>query len=452
MTAFDYVLQVTDQTAGTVTLTTSPFQVKSYQPEAGDREEPSVVETIEVRVADGSPAANLAEVRTLNNLLEQAERAQEGRSVKRVYLTWQENATADVYRSEILRGRVVWESSALELPYWVGNEQFANLHLERRNWWEGPEAQIPLTNPNGTANLTGLSVYNNNCGTGSGTAYEYNYVDIAGTSVFGDLSAPVKMMVTPMVSSMNVIKIANNVTSAGTLIHWFEDISGSSGISGANIAVANRSNGTVFLGTVPNGWTYGGQIHYSIPNLQKDMDGNYARMTLTARAGAITPIKIFASYTAVPGLGPEIYWTPEGTSAYSQVDLGLVKFPHITNGTLPFSLQTLRVVIQHEYGSEFQLWVDSMQVTPIDYYSKYSFKTAAGTADIIYIDPYLDDYYTERGGTALLNDSGSHEGELRIQPQKDQRLYFRFESGGNDTSAVNYVNLKAWYRPRRLTL
>jgi hypothetical protein len=87
MSTFDYVLAVTDSSS-TVTLTSSPFQVRAYHPLTAPRDEPTLAETLEVRLTDGSVPANLDELRTLQNLLRQAGDAQDNRTLNKVYLNW----------------------------------------------------------------------------------------------------------------------------------------------------------------------------------------------------------------------------------------------------------------------------------------------------------------------------------------------------------------------------
>jgi len=460
MTAFDYILQVTDQTAGTVTLTTSPFQVKEYQPRAEDRDAPTVGETIEVRLTDGSPAANLAEVRTLNNLLKQAEKAQEGRNVNRVYLTWQENASADVYRSEILQGRAEWENTALKWDHWTNNTQFANIFIERRNHWEGAEVQIPLTNPNGTANTSGLRVYNDNCGTGSGTAYHYNYIDVAGTSIDGDLPAPVKFEFTPITAGAPfwVFEVTNNVNSAGTTAYWFETPSGSANITGNNVAKVAAAGGTAFLGTIAAGTAEARLTYPFTAQNYVDFGGNYARVSVDAIGSTDVIWRFRTQTTLYQNYSPYMYWDPADTYLLHHIDLGVLHFPAPSGiGTSAVSDDGIYLYLYPTSGAGGTICVDALRVQPVDYYVKYDFlaEFAKTTDTYIYVDPYEDDYYVGKTGGTIYRVGGFGIGDLRLEPEKDQRLMICFFGGGNDVTYLYTAaggNIKMWYRPRRLTL
>lgn len=70
----------------------------------------------------------------------------------------------------------------------------ALLTIYRRNYWQGAKTQLAITNPNGTANTTGLRVYNCNDGATVDTTYKRNnYFTVAGTAIAGDLPAPIEL-------------------------------------------------------------------------------------------------------------------------------------------------------------------------------------------------------------------------------------------------------------------
>jgi len=228
MATMDYILTV-QSSSGTVTLTSSPFSIKQYHSRYEDAEVPTVSESCQIRVKDGAVAANLDEMRTLRKLLKQAKDAQADANLGRVYLTFTETSGGTAWRSEIKSALGPWDQSAVNYPYWTGDTQFATLSWERANYWEGSEAQLSITNPNGTANTSGLRVYNCNDGLSIDTSYyKHNYFDVAGTAIAGELPAPTRLEMTNLHTevsgdyNLNMVWIGQNWTNPSTFTHYYE--------------------------------------------------------------------------------------------------------------------------------------------------------------------------------------------------------------------------------------
>ena len=75
-----------------------------------------------------------------------------------VYLNFAMIENVDTWRSRITDGRVLWDQGLVRR--WNRNRVVATVMLQRAPAWDGPEAQLPLSNPLATNNVTGLTVYN----------------------------------------------------------------------------------------------------------------------------------------------------------------------------------------------------------------------------------------------------------------------------------------------------
>jgi len=169
MTTQTFVITITDNTI-TETLTSSPYAVMEYVPNAPD---PAVVdalddsatltETLRIRIADSSVADNIVEVNSIQTLLDQARKAQTDPSLARVYITFLNATGGTTYRSEIVAGRVEWDEEVLNRAQWVGNVQIFSIYIERRYYWEmSSETQLQLSNQQATATTSAVPIYNPN--------------------------------------------------------------------------------------------------------------------------------------------------------------------------------------------------------------------------------------------------------------------------------------------------
>jgi hypothetical protein len=167
LTARDYVVTITDGTT-TVTLTSSPFSLYDYVPKTPDakiidslNDQDALAETIEIRIMDGSVSDNLAEIRAIQTLLDQAKKAQIDYAYARVYLTLKTSASADEYRSEIVSGQIEYDDETMSFAHWVNNVFLVKLYINRRYYWEATTAvQLDLDNRLATNATAGITIYN----------------------------------------------------------------------------------------------------------------------------------------------------------------------------------------------------------------------------------------------------------------------------------------------------
>jgi hypothetical protein len=105
----------------------------------------------------GSSHDDLAEkIRAINRAFEWARRHKTGPDG--VYLNFAINESLDAWRSRITDGELHLDSGLTRR--WREYKALASLIIERVPYWEGPEAQLAVSNPLGTSNTSGLTVYN----------------------------------------------------------------------------------------------------------------------------------------------------------------------------------------------------------------------------------------------------------------------------------------------------
>jgi hypothetical protein len=470
MSTMDYVLRITDNSTGTVTLTSDPFDVREYHPRTGKYNDPTVSETINIRIQDGSSTANLEEMSTLQRLLKQANDYQQDRTWDRVYLEWQNASGGTVWRSEIKAAHAELDANALKYPYWTGNTQFGDIFIERVNWWEGPEAQIPLTNPNGTATLSALTIYNSNLGDG-GTIY--NYVDIPGTAIAGDMPGNTRLELTNTDTGgtttnayIHTIWIGHSWHSPFNNHHWeaenYDYINVGTAGGGGTLTSAGYSGGTVIRIDF-SGYTVDSQLEFARYDFDSTFisqaQGAYYKLMLRSPGDILGNLRLKFVLAAID-TGANYYDsgiitpTPNSTSfIHGTEDLLTFQMPPWLQGESNLGTITLRM-----YGYAVSTFDDTMdmdfwQLLPVDGYRKYSHM------HLEYNNRIVDDgingiFYKDNGsGSNKIVPGKQYGSPIMLQPNKDQRLIFLW----NPRLAAFYYHLlsmtvKLYYRPRRRTL
>ncbi|HXF62561.1 MAG TPA: hypothetical protein VNK95_13150, partial [Caldilineaceae bacterium] len=188
----------------------------------------------------GSTATMLAQARALEALFA-VEEAERRIAADKLYVEFRAEASGDIYRSEILAGRVEWPNQPLS-PRLAGGAVELVVIWKRRYFWEDTALRtLPLSNGNGTNVATGLTVYNHN----DADVGHDNFVDIAAGSVAGVLPTPARILMrntTGVSYSPTDIYIGHNVQSAPNSFNPVLEAE-NSGAGGANVAFGEASNG-----------------------------------------------------------------------------------------------------------------------------------------------------------------------------------------------------------------
>jgi len=453
----DYVIRITDNTSGTVTLTTSPFDVRDYHPMTADRTEETVSETITVRLRDTTSPDNLDEIRALNRLLHQAELAQENRAFDRVYLEFSPDGTVSYWRSEIVRARGEFADTTFKYAYWLNNTQFADVFLERMNFWEGPEAQLSLTNPNGTANTTGLKVYNTNDGTGSGGSARYNYVQVAGTAVLGDLPAATRLEMiyddraggTATLDYIWIGKKQSDLTNFDPILEA-ED-SNKTGVADATQSGGQYASGTAVTNVIANLmiWTFGTALIDAYA-------GRYYKAFIKFRGAE--GAEASDSYFEFRWVDDDVstIWTssrykPAIGDTYNFVDMQTIPVPPWLQGLGNQGTAYMTVAAAPSTYGTAVYDLDYVILLPTDGYRAIDLN--ANDVGNRVIDDGIDDRtYTDNASGAnrvgVLATLGS---PIMLEPSTNQNLYFIAKT--NTSFSINAgLIVKLYYRPRRLTI
>jgi hypothetical protein len=459
MSTFDYVLGVSDFTAGTVIFTSAPFQIArgGYTARVGPIKDATVEEDISLRIMGGSIEANSDNLSTLQDLLLQAERRRDNKTLNPVYLYYRQNGSADIWRSEILTGSAEWDDNALTLDNWVGNTQFANVEWQRENAWNGPEAQVALTNQNGTANTSGLAVYNANDEAGTAPALRVNYVTINAASVTGELDGLTRLELTNTFDDARELYnvwIGQNYTDPlnADWIFEGEDATGGSvvafgsSVSGGSYVSEDLASGTetqLFSWDLTSaqldafaGRTYKLQVRFfsASPTLVRFRVGLKWRNTLIWQTGLVS-------------LANSVYRTLIR-------DLATFKLPPWVAGLTEQDPLELVLRGYQTTGVDQTVRIDFIQLTPLDGWRHLAAVGYGYELDWRIVDDGITGaLYADEGGTARVGNLAGYGRPIALRPGVDQRLYFLMHSNSLDIAEVERsMTVKVYYRPRRRAL
>jgi hypothetical protein len=449
MATFDYAITVTDFTAGTVTLTSGNYSVREYEHRIGGEDEDTVSETIIVRAMG---TANISTARTLDGLLYQAGQAQKDHNIKRVYLTFQEGTAAAQYRSEILQGRFEWEPEALTWPYWSGDTQFGQVSIERVNYWEGPEVQIPLTNANGTADTSGLRIGNCNDLSGTAPTVLTNVIDIAGTSVAGVIPGATRLEMQDDDGQTSHLWIGQNWTNPATMNHWLEaedaDEAGGTASaidSGGEYVVRSLSSGaeaTLFTWTLDSAaiTAYAGGWYRALLRAQANTNLNTTLFRLKITWNGFTIWQSGQAYA-------------QPTAATATRDLFTLQIPPLLQGVGNMDGMKLLLTGQQSTGSAYNLSIDALHLAPLDGW-RYITSAFGGTEDDnIIVDDGFERilYHSAADKTLKVGNLYGAGHPIMLKPAVNQRLYFLSQGGllGGGNGIARFFLVKLYHRPRR---
>jgi hypothetical protein len=400
----------------------------------------NVTESVSVILA-GSSSVVIGQVRAIEALFP-VEEAQRRSASDKLYAQYRQEATGDVYRSEVLAGRVEWSPSLFSAGLASGAVEVTIIWQRRWFWEDTVLRDVPLSNGNGSNVTNGLTIWNHD---DSGTGHD-NWVSVGAASVGGVIPAPAQIeMETLQDIWLQKMCIGHNVqaapTSLGVMLEGESSVKG-----GSNQADANASNGAwrqVSWSTNANGVVIF-QWNLSASKLAQ-MKGNYFRVL--ARIYSVPSDAYVTVSLRYPTnfLQMTIASTQEAAiqNAYLQ-DWGLLQIPDLTNTV------ELALVVAIRSATAGTLTLDFLQLTPVDSWRQWS---------QIGYDLETGDTYVDDGKRAWWQDGAGLQYPLLIAdgnpivlwPGRDQRLYFL--AGGTVSMYPEWqFKVKVKYRPRRLTV
>lgn len=419
-----------------------------YQQSAASADE-EISETIEV-VLEGTQAAMLDDIRSLERMLIRAEQRQDQTILaEHIYLEWDVDDSGVWYRSELLAGRV--ERSGI-MRHLRAGAMAIGLIYTRKNFFEASaETALALTNPNGAAVTSGLRLYNCNDLSGTAPNVRANYADIV-TTIDGVLPAPAHIEITNL---YNHIWLPNRFYVAVNRNSWKTGVAAAHWLEASGYASASASGGAYNEHT----FTDNNEAlvdSWAISSAEANrLAGNYFHALIRFMAiQAAQQVKFNVGLTigTQSSKGPTVRL---GDARLIQ-DLGVIRIPPAwSNPAINFGAITFNLYGTRLSDGDKLIQYDYIMLAPVDGYRIYSIPpVGSGLAlNEKLVDsadnpaPYIDAAGVfSRPWVAM----GEH---LMLHPGQSHRIMMLHESAnGTDANPARNISLKAFYRPRRKSL
>ena len=400
----------------------------------------NVTETVELLLMATTKPNLQALINSIEAMLFTARWRQKEKVGPRVYLQLQVDGEAQTWRSEILSGRLALDEEALTL--WPNVKAAARLHLTRRYYWEGAEVELQLSTSNQSAATGGRTIRNHD---DSGTGDD-NWVQIAADQVKGTLPTPVRLMLTNVSGAAqgyrDIYLAVNAFADPGNFVHMIEGESFSGLASSADVNSSNGAAGTLT-------WTGVATATVTIPaSTVQAAAGRFFRLLARFNTAIghfyVQPILRDANgLLDVYAVGDEVYVASDNRRL---VDLGVVPLPPSKGENVSWAALTLMLRLRAPASSTIGL--DFIQLTPLDSYCAITQRGYDIPANgVISIDG--QNGVVHSGGYAIYTPVAF---PLYLFPMRLQRILILENEGVTAPAIANSFSVRAYVRPRRLTV
>ena len=372
-----------------------------------------------------------------------------------VFVEFQPDGTTNVYRSEILSGKIELDAAALS-RWTTGKVLRATLVWTRRFYWEGPETSIYMTAQDSTTPEVTKTIYNHrDGGTGHG-----NYLRLDGTASPGVIPSPLRI---DYGNSLNSVArsyqfLVGQSQLADVFGSTFEGESASYGGTG-NTSGATYSGGYFRAFTIPTtdalvaAWTL---ATADLALLRGRSYRFFARMEATIPANIYLKLSVkFPSsdrdITVTEGTEVAIVG---GASGPTLQDLGTLQLPPWLPSDTSFQPLDLCLNAYSLSGSTETLNLDCIMMLPVDRFRVLKPLGYGMKYQTVLVDDGINNkIYTDKWTAAGL--TGHYVGygpRPMIWPGQYNLLYILVtnDSGGSEIARTHQISAK--YRPRRLTI
>ncbi len=428
-----------------------------YTPRVGSLGDDTVTE----RATIGIAADTTAELDSIRNAIIQrlynAKERQINHARDKTYVHWQADGAADLWRSEIIDGKILNMPDIFAVG-WVVKHIEITIEWTRRNYWEGPEAQVPLTNTNGTDNTAGLNIYGVNDGVGSSPNDRVNYCDIKAADVDGDLPGATRLeMVNAYDSAVHLgeIWIGQNFTDPANHVWSFE---AENATGGASASAGDASDGYYNTQALSSGSSF--QELLTFPIAAGDVDaakGQGMKAIIRFYGNTINIVDVW--FKVRLEVNNANLWEggrskPDENAAYLIRDILTFNLPPWLRGQTGQAAIDLILYGQQETGSPIDIDADTLFLFPTD-----GWRYIENNDIVLYTERVVDDgieghvYVDDAAGDDKRSACVGYGSPIYLEPGKLQRLYFLFHSSTGDLAEVaRYITVKLYYRPRRYTV
>jgi hypothetical protein len=444
-------LAVTDGTL-TVALTDGITWPKDYRPLTPRGDRATVDETAEMHFE--TIAIGRDKIRDLNRLFVQAARYHRTRQGSKVYVEHQPELGEMMYRSLLYGGRVDLDERTYH-ELWGADVMEADITWTRATYWEGELTQIPLTNGSATRTLANLTCYNHD----DADSGHDNWANIDGLDVEGDLPTPLRLEITNNTDSgvstgeMRTVYVAMGVHNDPLNFVHMVEMEDETQIATKTIVVDAGASGGEY-GEYE--WTDAGMtdlVKIQISNtVMSQAQGAYFRVLVRLHsdppAGCRYQLSLWDTDNLTIWDGPIIY----GVDGDQLLDFGTVPLPPALIGSgLDMGEMFLVLSADANASGTHTLDMDWLQLTPLDGWRAHDSEASIPAGEGLF-DDGIEGYAYHYDGSYGYNLPPARGHAIHLLPGQDARLYVLQMGESGLAQILRSVALKAYYRPRRVTL
>ena len=438
-------LTLTDGTT-TVNLAGSGASIVDYKPLPPDAGRDTVDETAVIDWA--SYTTGRSAVQSINRLFEAARSRQTLGLGVRVYVNCQLDGDSLLYRAEVIDGAVEAGEDTLGWNAATGSPLTDVVISWTRGIWEGPEASVPITNVNGSAVTSGLTVNNH-----SNSLNTYDaYFSLSGSSVAGDAPCPVRIELTTLTATALGYYLIALHRGAGSWTNVSTIPAEARTTGGTITSDANAHDGSYVALTVGTGELYG-VMAWTIPGSMFNV--SLGRMTVPLMRLRSKPANTvyFSFGLGATGAASGSDWV-EVPTARQWVMFPPVSCPPAYNGG-PYQDGTAQLDTRNSTGSSVAVDIDYVELLPVDGLRQYiSTGSDVVTQSTTFVDDGIEGYVYHRDGSSNRASVFSVYGEpFMLYPGVDAIFVAHFSDVANNLMyPAHNVTARLYYRPRRYSI
>lgn len=396
-----------------------------------------------------------ANINSMIRMLKRARRYSRKRVGPKIVLKLKPESGDGFYQTRIFNGRVVLGKEALDMEL-VNGKMEVVLEVLRQPYWEGARTAIPLTNGNGSANTSGLTIKNND----DATAGNDSYVQIAAADITGDLPTPVELVLKntdATATNATTIFVGHNVLFDPA--NFNHVLQGESSTAGGGVTSSTPSDAAYSAGqyrTISWSGTAETLLCYwtlSQSLLDKCLGGVFRILMRSISTMATAQLQLRVKAGSLILLQTD--WKTYSAGVDIQ-ELFSIKLPPVHNNVASNAALTLELYTRDTDAGAKSINIDFLHLFPLDSWKKLrsldtSVDGGLDTNDSVIVD--------DIEGRVLHFDTSAYtpsylaEGRpLMVWPNELQRLYFLWLDYLNDAAITRTMTVQAFYRPRRLTI
>src|SRR4030042_6126552 len=343
------------------------------------------------------------------------------------YLYFDVDDSGDAWMSKLLGGSVIYNSNLDR--NWRQTKAVATIIIERKPYWDAKnEVQVPLTNGNGTNNITGLTVSHND--DAGASPYHDNWVEIAAADVLGDMPGPTRLELTNNYATQRLytVWIGQNWTDPDNLTHILEaeDSTGGTDKSDSGCSGGYYSEYILASGAETEMFTW--SLGASLLDACK---GQYYKILARFVTGAPTSVKfrLKLKYAATT-IWQSGQITLDATRSLQIRDMFTLRLRPWLLGQTDLSALSLILTGHQITGSPVYVEPDFLQITPLD---GWRMLECAGYG-VVQNERMIDDgmngnsYIDNGAGDDKAGIVAGYGNPIGLYPGKKQRLFFLMQS------------------------